>query len=52
VLTGALLAAVIGLAIWAAVLQSDQEDVNAVSAAQVEDLEQRNAELEQLAVLA
>ena len=32
VLTGALLAAVIGLAIWAVVLQSDQEDVNAASA--------------------
>ncbi|MGH3038345.1 MAG: hypothetical protein ACRDLZ_02905 [Gaiellaceae bacterium] len=49
VLTGGLLAAVIGLAIWAAVLQSDQDDVNAASAARIDELEQQNAELEQQA---
>ncbi|HSE82341.1 MAG TPA: hypothetical protein VLA87_11730 [Gaiellaceae bacterium] len=43
VLTGALLAAVIGLAIWAAVLQRDQDDVNAVSAARIDELEQEVA---------
>ena len=47
VLTVALGAAVIGLAIWAAVLQSDQDDVNAASAAQIEELEQENAQLTQ-----
>ena len=43
VLTGALLAAVIGLAIWAAVLQSDQDDANAASTARIEELEQEVA---------
>ena len=47
VLTGALLAAVIGLAIWAAVLQSDQDDANAASAARIEELEQEVADLQQ-----
>ena len=47
VLTVALGAAVIGLAIWAVVLQSDQDDVNAASAAQIEELEQENAQLTQ-----
>ena len=47
VLTGALLAAVIGLAIWAAVLQSAQDDANAASAARIEELEQEVADLQQ-----
>ena len=47
VLSVALGAAVIGLAIWAAVLQSEQDDVNAASAAQIDELEQENAQLEQ-----
>ena len=47
VLTGALLAAVIGLAVWAAVLQSDQDDANAASAARIEALEQEVADLQQ-----
>lgn len=47
VLTGALLAAVIGLAIWAAVLQSDQDDVNAASSARIEELEQEAANLQE-----
>jgi chromosome segregation ATPase len=46
VLTGALLAAVIGLAIWAAILQSDQDDVNAASAARIDELEQEVADLQ------
>ena len=46
-LTGALLAAVIGLAIWAAVLQRDQDDVNAASAARIDDLEEEVAGLSQ-----
>ena len=37
----------IGLAIWAAVLQSDQDDVNAASSAQIDELEQANEALEQ-----
>jgi hypothetical protein len=45
VLTGALLAAIIGLAIWAAVLQSDQDDVNAESATRIDELEQEVADL-------
>ena len=45
-LTGALLAAVIGLAVWAAVLQSDQDDANAASAARIEELEQEVADLQ------
>jgi hypothetical protein len=45
VLTVALGAAVVGLAIWAVVLQRDQDDANAASAARIE-LEQQNAELE------
>ena len=47
VLTGALLAAVVGLAIWAAVLQSDQDDVDAANAAHIQELEQEVADLEQ-----
>jgi chromosome segregation ATPase len=47
VLTAALGAAVIGLAIWAAVLQSDQDDVNEANAARIEELEQENARLQQ-----
>jgi chromosome segregation ATPase len=56
VLTGALLAAVIGLAIWAALLQRDQDDVNAASAARIDELEQEvaglNRQLEEQAAAA
>ena len=47
VLTGALLAAVIGLAVWAAVLQSDQDDVNTASTARIEELEREVADLQE-----
>jgi chromosome segregation ATPase len=46
VLTVALGAAVVGLAIWAVVLQRDQDDANVASAARIDELEQQNAELE------
>jgi chromosome segregation ATPase len=56
VLTGALLAAVIGLAIWAALLQRDQDEVNAASAARIDELEQEvaglNRQLEEQAAAA
>lgn len=47
ILTGALFAAVIGLAIWAAVLQSDKDEAGQASSARIDELEQGNADLEQ-----
>jgi chromosome segregation ATPase len=47
VLTGGLLAAVIGLAIWVAVLQSNKDETTAASASRIDELEQANADLEQ-----
>lgn len=47
VLTAALGAAVIGLAVWAVTLKNDRDDVEAQSSVQIASLQQRVADLEQ-----
>ena len=45
VLTAGLGVAVLGLAIWAIVLQRDKDDAETAGAARIQELEQENADL-------